>query len=79
MTNYIILHNGTEEHYFFKPYEGLCFRQKKKGCLAGIPGFIQGLPRPFRRIYGRVGNHPHPVREHRRGAGVPAVPRRGMA
>ena len=30
MTNYIILHNGTEEHYFFKPYEGLCFRQKKK-------------------------------------------------
>ena len=29
MTNYILLHNGTEEHYFYKPYEGLCMRQKK--------------------------------------------------
>lgn len=29
MTNYILLHNGAEEHYFYKPYEGLCMRQKK--------------------------------------------------
>ncbi len=31
MTNYILLHNGDQEHYFYKPYEGLCMRRQKNG------------------------------------------------
>ena len=33
MTNYLIMPESTPEHYFYKPYEGICMRKRSRGGL----------------------------------------------
>ena len=33
MTNYLIMTNGVKEHYFYRPYEGICMRVQNVGGI----------------------------------------------